>query len=222
MICTLKYLRERFRAFNALCFESSLTEPHLRIGHSRHRLGSIRYKCEKTLFGGVRYKDITLSISAFYDLSEQELEDTILHEMIHLYIISHRKKDTSTHGVLFRQMMQEINQRFERHITISHRGALQQSARKNHQNIIAITKLKDGQTCVTRPSKTRILYINNQLMRVVEVKSVEWYNSSDPYFDTFPRSLKLKLYCADREALEHALKDAIPLKITSSGITRLK
>ncbi len=221
MIVTIEYLREQFAAFNKLCFGSALVEPKLRVGSARKMLGNVRYKREKTFLGGTRYKDITLSISNFYDLPREELDDVILHEMIHLYIICTHKKDSSTHGALFREIMRDINQRYGRHVSISHRGRLAQSPRKKVQRIVAITQLKDGRYCVTRPSTTRIFYTNQALLRLNEVRHVAWFATSNTYFDTFPRSIRLKLYRTDWDILERELADAIPVKVNSKKIERL-
>ena len=54
-------------------------------------------------------------------MDERLLEDTIIHEMIHYHILSNQLQDTSAHGKLFRKMMDDINARFGRNVTISHK-----------------------------------------------------------------------------------------------------
>ena len=117
----IEYLRIRFDHLNAMCFGYSLKPVRIELMRSRTQLGQLRYMRRKKLFGGWRYDDFTLRITSVVDMDEALLEDTLLHEMIHYSILSSQKQDTSAHGVLFRQMMEEINTRFGRHITISHR-----------------------------------------------------------------------------------------------------
>lgn len=62
-----------------------------------------------------------LRINTRFDLPEDLLQDTILHEMIHYYIAVNHLRDTSTHGQLFRREMKRINEQGNRHITISYR-----------------------------------------------------------------------------------------------------
>lgn len=206
--------------FNEQCFGGSLPVPVLKISNARTMLGSLRYRKERRLLGRTRFSDFTLSISAFYDLPQEEVDDTILHEMIHLFIISRNMKDDSAHGTLFREMMKELNSWFGRHITVSHRGRLPQADQKNSQNIVAVTQFHDGSMGVTRPSMSRIFEINRALHIYYKVESIKWFNSRNPYFNSFPRSLKPKIYKADAETLQTALADAIPLKFEHNKITR--
>lgn len=80
------------------------------------------FKRRRLLGGGMENYDFKLQISTQIDLSECELEDTIIHEMIHYYIGVHQWRDTSAHGRLFRQMMNDINERFGRQVTVSHQS----------------------------------------------------------------------------------------------------
>ena len=56
-------------------------------------------------------------MSLTLDLPEQEVEDTILHEMIHYYIAEHQIKDNKAHGREFMRMAQELNEKYGLHIT---------------------------------------------------------------------------------------------------------
>ncbi len=218
MIVTLEYLRRRFREFNTLCFNSRLPEPILRVGHARTMLGCVRYKNERTWLGGLRISELTLSISRFYDLTQEELDDTILHEMIHLDIICNHKHRDRAHGPLFRQMMDDLNRRFGRHINISHRGKLEQAEPKKCQNIIAVTEFKDGETGITRASQSRVFELERQIPKIPEVKNVRWYHSRNPFFSRFPRSLKPKFYRISRDVLDSELQGAIRIEFTDGKI----
>ncbi len=221
MIITLNYLRERFIALNVQCFDNILTMPRLRLNNAYRALGSVRYKEEHLLFGRRRISDITLSISKSYDLAPKVFDEIILHEMIHLYILTQCGGDSSAHGVLFRRKMNEINAKYGYSITISHRGRLEEIARKR-QNIVGVTTLSTGVCCVVRPSLRHIFRINALLARARDVNKVEWYNSSDVYFATFPRVRTAKLFHADEERVAQALKDAIPLVVEGNSIKEAK
>ncbi len=221
MIVTLPYLREKFRAFNAMCFNGCLPEPRLRVGKARTMLGNLRYKKEKGWLGTTRYTDLTLSVSTYYDLSQEDLDDTILHEMIHLYIICSHKRDDSAHGPLFRKIMNEINRRFGRHITVSHRGELQKSDTGKCQNIIAVSVFRDGTTCITRAALTKVFLLHREIPRFPEIESVAWYHSRNPYFDTFPRALTPKFYKVGKDILDRELSGALPLKIENGKVSVL-
>lgn len=55
------------------------------------------------------------------DLPEDVVKDTIIHEMIHYYIMSNQMQDTAPHGKLFIAKMQEINRKFNRNLAVTHR-----------------------------------------------------------------------------------------------------
>ena len=119
MIVTLPYLKRQFDEFNKLCFDEQLPMPRLREGRAKTMLGCVRYKKEEGFLRKERYYDFILIISSRYDMPEDMLEDTILHEMIHLYILTSHQKDDSAHGPLFRSIMKQLNTHYGRHITIS-------------------------------------------------------------------------------------------------------
>ncbi len=211
MIITLPYLRAQFDAFNAQLFGGSLAVPRLRISTARRMLGNVRYKHPRQPSrGAAGVSALTLSISKCYDLPQDELDDTIIHEMIHLYIITYNLKDSSTHGRLFRQMMHTINTRYGRHVTISHHGPLA-AATPPRQMLIAVVELTDGTLCLLRPTLTRLPAIYRALRQIPAVRTVAWYNTTDEYFASFPRAQTVKLYRAARATVAAKLSTAIAL-----------
>ena len=121
MIATPEYVKERYAHFNEVCFEGTLPEVPIVLTKAKTFLGKLEYQSVKGLFGRVvSIGEFRIKISTLYDLPEAELEDVIIHEMIHLYIASHRIKDSSSHGKVFREMMTGINNQHGRHITVSH------------------------------------------------------------------------------------------------------
>lgn len=105
--------------FNALCFGGKLPVVPLKVSHARTFLGKLVMRRKRGFF--LSRTEYQLRISDFYDLPQQEFEDTVLHEMIHLHIAVNRLKDTSPHGPVFRRIMEAFNQRYGRHVTVSRR-----------------------------------------------------------------------------------------------------
>ncbi len=222
MTITLAYLGDRFRTFNDECFGGSLPVPVLRVGRARTMLGSLCYRKERRLFGRTRFSGFVLTVSSFYDLPQEELDDVILHEMIHLYVASRNMVDDAPHGKLFRRKMIELNSRFGRHITVSRRGRLEKAAHGRSHNIIAVVRMQDGSMGVMRPSKSRLFQISRTLNMYYKVESVDWYFSKNPWFDTLPRSLKPRVYSADAERLTTALADAMPVRIEGDRVVAIR
>ena len=122
MVPTIPYIQSRFDEYNARFFAGALPPVPIKLSNARTFLGKITFtKRRKWLFGEWTYSNFVLRINTRFDLPEQLIEDTILHEMIHYYIAVNQLRDTSTHGRLFRQEMKRINAEGNRHITISYR-----------------------------------------------------------------------------------------------------
>ena len=85
------------------------------LGSGKTFLGA--YKKRKTLFGGTKCYDFKLRINKRIDLPEADIEDIIIHEMIHYHIAYRGIKDTSTHGMVFKMLMNDINKRFGRQVS---------------------------------------------------------------------------------------------------------
>ena len=122
MVPTIPYIQSRFDEFNARFFAGALPPVPIKLSNARTFLGKLTFTIRrKWLFGEWTYSNFVLRINTRFDLPEQLIEDTILHEMIHYYIAVNQLRDTSTHGRLFRQEMKRINAEGNRHITISYR-----------------------------------------------------------------------------------------------------
>ena len=133
--------------------------------------------------------------------------------MIHLYIASHQLKDSSSHGKVFRQMMNDLNQRFGRHITISHRKTkdeLNQDTQRR-QHLVCVSTLASGERGITIAAKSCLFLLWDQMTKIPEVSSAVWYVSYDPYFNRFPRALTPKVYRISPSDLDLHLKAARPL-----------
>lgn len=207
---TLPYIQQKFDEFNRLCFDGLLPPIPIVLSHAKTYLGVCAYKTKRDLLMRKRHYDFRLRISTCFDLPEEVIEDTILHEMIHYHIAFNHLKDTSTHGSLFRQMMNDFNDRFGRHISISHRLTEQQRAatadeRKLH--IVAVVRMKDGRVgvkCLPRNIE-RIREYGYRVRRAPEVGSIGYYATDNPFFNRYPTSAALKVYFVDEAELNAQL-----------------
>lgn len=221
---TLDYIHQKFEEFNHLCFDDRLPPLPIVLSNAKTYLGVCAYKTKRDLLMRKRHYDFRLRISTRFDLPEDVIEDTILHEMIHYYIAYHHLKDTSTHGRLFRQMMSDINTRFGRHITISHRLSdeerqkikeedAKRAARRRTYYCVAVMQFKDhrvGIKVIPR-SREHIETFRSKLYWASEVESVSFYVTADPFFSRYPRSMALKAYFIDETLLRSHLEQAVCL-----------
>ena len=95
-------LESWFALFNVRYFEGALPEPAFAVGRSRTRLGSLTWRYKYKLFSR-RPCSYVIRVSNYYDLDELQFKSVLLHEMIHLHIVSRRLKDSSPHGKVCRR-----------------------------------------------------------------------------------------------------------------------
>ena len=87
MTPTVAYLEERFDTFNELCFEGALPRIPVKLSGARSFVGRLTWRPVRDWRGRVvRREDFVIRISKRFDLPEAEIEDTLIHEMIHYWI----------------------------------------------------------------------------------------------------------------------------------------
>lgn len=210
---TTDYIAARFAEYNSLLFGGKLPVPQFRSGNARSMLGHLKYRRRRSLLGRVHYSDFVLTVSARFDLPEEEVQDTIIHEMIHLYILSNGIRDTSSHGRVFRSWMQKINTEYGRHISISHRFTSEELAADTHlrKHYFCVCEFTDGRKGITVTAESALFSIYRQLPRVFSLMSCRWYGSTDPYFNRFPHVRTPKIFIVDWGELEPYLKSSVEL-----------
>lgn len=251
MIATRQFVKDKFFEFNALCFEGALPVVPIRMSRARSYCGMLRSRVLRNKDGRRTHYDFLLLISTAFDLPEAELEDTVLHEMIHYWIYWNELTDTSAHGRLFRAKMKEINERFGRHITISHReGKSAERGKKDsacamtddevasgnapatvagcldgvrpgiegnglvavpRPHLVCVVTMKDGTVTMAVVARTRIFMFHQAIVRARIAQTLEWYYSTEPWFDRFPSVRTVKLFKANKEELSEHLVSALPL-----------
>lgn len=123
MIATIPYIEAKFDEFNKLIFGGELPRIPIALGSATRVVGAFSCKVRRNFWGKKEYSDLKLRFSKKFDLPENELEDVIIHEMIHYYIHFKNLKDKSAHGPLFKNLMNQINKNFSRKISIRYRGS---------------------------------------------------------------------------------------------------
>ena len=190
---TIDYLRQAFEHYNNLIFDGKLPVPKLKWSRAKTRLGQMACK-RKRSWGRTTFYDYTISVSNYYKLTTEEIDDVLIHEMIHYSIAYTGLKDTSSHGIVFRGMMDKINRTFGRHITISvrTRNLQPRTAQQPKDYLILALEMKDGKYFLSsvNPSVAGKLAIS--LTRTREIAHYAWYQSQDEYFHSMPRVRSLR------------------------------
>lgn len=102
MELTISYIERKFDLYNKKYFDGSLRKPSFKISKSKTQLGYLQTKF-------IPFKFYTLGVSVYYDRTEKQYDETIIHEMIHLYISQQGIKDNGAHGNRFKAECARIN-----------------------------------------------------------------------------------------------------------------
>lgn len=215
MIPTIEYVQQKFREFNVTMFDGRLPEPPISITNAKTYLGVCAFRKHRKWHGRLEYSDFKIRISWRFDLPQDEIDDTIIHEMIHYYIGLFSPADMPGHSVLFRSMMADINERFGRHISVSHRLSAEQQEQatdnRPKKHIVAKVVLKDGRTGIkVIPCMERhIRRYRRGMMASGKVSSIEFFQTTDPFFNRFPSSSAFTVYFLEPDVIDSHLQDTI-------------
>ena len=190
---TVDYLRHAFEHYNALIFDGKLPVPKLKWSRAKTRLGQMACK-RKISWRRTKFYDYTISVSSYYKLTTEEIDDVLIHEMIHYFIAYTGLKDTSAHGIVFRGMMDKINRTFGRHITISvrTRNLQPRMTQQPKDYLILALEMKDGKYYLSSVNPSAARKIATSLARTREIAHYAWYQSQDEYFHGMPRVRSLR------------------------------
>ena len=131
--------------------------------------------------------------------------------MIHYWIGLFSPADMPGHSPLFRKMMADINTRFGRHISVSHRLSAEQQEQaidnRPKKHVVASVVLKDGRTGIkVIPCMERhIRRYRRGMMASGKVSSIEFFETTDPFFNRFPSSSAFTVYFPDPDVLAQHL-----------------
>ena len=224
MKATVPYVQMKFRELNEQFFSGKLPEIPIELSDAKGFLGVCKYKTRETKDGDVEHYDFRLSINTRIDLPEPEIEDTIIHEMIHYFIGLNRLEDSSSHGPMFQHLMKSINEKYGRHISITHKGTedeKEQAYDKRHRwHAVAVVTYFGGRTGVkVLPRiRKRILEFNNEAIKIAGVDHIVYYLTNDPFFNRFPNSMSLCIKDADNAEVVSHLVDSIQLTVTEDDV----
>lgn len=216
MIVTIDWMEEWFKRFDQEYFGGKLPLPELSLTRAKTRLGQLAFK-RASRWGRTKLYDFKLSMSTYYDMTEQQAKSVLLHEMIH-YIIGYTGlKDTAPHGVVFRGMMDNLNRKYGWDIRVmtstkgwkvSERVAEKKKAKGPQTYLMLAIELKDGKFYLSRVNPGFVRRIEKQLPMVRELRSHRWYTTQESYFEDYPqvRSLRgRRITKGDFEKLQNVL-----------------
>ena len=224
MKATVPYVQKKFKEFNEQFFSGILPEIPIELSDAKGFLGVCKYRTRETNDGEVELYDFRLSINTRIDLPEPEVEDIIIHEMIHYFIGLNRLEDSSSHGPMFQHLMKSINEKYGRHISITHKGTedeKEQAYDKRHRwHAVAVVTYFGGRTGVkVLPRiRTRILEFNKEAIKLDGIDHITYYLTNDPFFNRFPNSTSLNIQDTNDTEISSHLVDAIMLTVIQDNV----
>lgn len=214
------WLRDNFRQFNKQYFDDKLPEPRFFIGRSKSQLGSLAYKrglvLGRQLFSrGNSANAFTLSMSNFYDQTEYQFRNVLLHEMIHLSIAASGVKDSSTHGVVFRGIMARLNREgWNIQVMTKMEGtkkAYTGSQTIIRQYLVLAIETSNGKRYLSSVNPRFAREINAKMQKVKEVVAYKWYTTDNRWFENMPRVRSLRGCHVDAATYEKHTSSMTPI-----------
>ncbi len=208
MIATVDWIRTWFESFNQEYFDGKLPLPDIGITKASTRLGQMSYK-RAYRWGRTKYYDFKISLTTYYDMTDQQAKNVLLHEMIHYAIAYTGLKDTSSHGVIFRGMADNLNRKYgwDIHISTSTKGwkvndAIKTKREKSRKAtgkttvyLMLSIETKDGKCYLSRVNPKFAYRLELQISHIPDIVSHQWHTTSDTeFFEGYPmvRSLRGK------------------------------
>lgn len=201
MDLTLRFLYDSFNRFNAEMFSGRLPKVQIKIGSARGRIGSFSYRIKQHPITRRRTYTITgITISNAFKRTQEEYEDTLIHEMIHLAVlVDGHNEDQTSHGPFFRAEMNRINAAFGRHINVrEHNAQVDEDRKTASYELIIKAVLTDGRTYLAHPAKTRFQQHCREIREWDRVVSAEFFGTREAASRSIPRCTDhIKFYAAD-------------------------
>lgn len=211
MIPTISYMQQAFDRYNQLCFKGALTPPSFKLSRSRTRLGWMKCLRTRRLLR-VTKTHYTIALSVCYDLPVDELDDVLIHEMIHYYIAVKALRDNAPHGALFRQIMNEINALHGRHITVTARrqasALVTPRTTKDVPSLVLALEMTDGTRYLSQVAPRAAADITRRIPLIPHLQRYAWYESRHPYFATLPKVRTLRAVRVTPSAYDSYLQGA--------------
>lgn len=206
-------MTRKFDEFNEMCFGGQLPRLPLRLSNARTQLGVFVHPANYPAFLPRGKGECFMKVSVRLDLPEREVEDIIIHEMIHYYIWYKKLRDTSAHGQTFRTIMKGINERHGRNISVRFKSTqdIQDTDTHTRNNYICVTRWADRQGLyITLCARTRIFEIHDAFSNAGGLLSMEWYWSRDSWFNRIPVSIRPGFRALTQEDFEMHFRNAVP------------
>jgi len=117
MIATIEFAQKWFPIYNKEYFDGELPTPKFELIKKKRVLGEYQHCNKLDIFGNLLSQGIfadgtsanAIRLSVYYDRTERDLQQTLIHEMIHFYIDFKGIEDNGSHGKEWTFLAERIN-----------------------------------------------------------------------------------------------------------------
>lgn len=190
-----EYLRSRHSFWirrisdKGIWYANAFKPVEIRVGRRTTRLQGKFMRTRRRSGFRIKTEDYIIIYLQHHPLSPREIDNTLVHEMIHQYIAQNSMRDSGPHGSLFKSFMNRINNSFPDELSISVRGKLKQEQGPGETlHHLIFLNLADGSWIVCRVAHARLAYFINMIRRdgaAMRIASFCLATSFDRYFDSF-------------------------------------
>ncbi len=216
---TLQYILEKFDYYNKLCFDGRLQRPPIRLNTRYSSMGITKGERRTGADGKPYFTNLCIEISVRCDLPEYEYIDTLIHEMIHYYILSNGLVDDSPHGTLFHEKMEEITRKHGIRITIAFDPTEEEMVNTiTRYRYVCVAEHNDGHMLFAVVARNKLFQFWESIPRMEGIIEVRWYVSNRQIFEQFPVAVSPRLMYVDADKIHHYLTGALQLENTGDTI----
>ena len=188
---TIVYIENAFNKYNALYFNNELYCPMFSLIKSKRMNGCLEIQ-------GVYTKLYTIKISTYYDREQKDIDTTIIHEMIHLYIAQKNIKDNNSHGYQWQKIANRINQygwNIQKYSKLTESKMTNQKANKQ---IYSMFMFKDDKNkyFIFRADNKYISLFSRNLVKFSNMSDIIFIRSNDA--NTFDRFASCRKRCVGK------------------------
>lgn len=207
-----------------MIFGGRLPEVAITLCEVTSFIGQYKAQVRTDASGRREHYNHVLRFSTAFDLPEEEIEDTLIHEMIHYFIAYNGLTDRSAHGPLFKALMNSINENHGRHIGISRRttGRELSEARgtKAKWHVVAILHFTTGELGVKVLPRVipKIIDYYKGMTAAPNIRKTDLYLHNDPYFNRFPTSVGRRCHAISTEEIKLHLRGAHTLEVKGNKL----
>ena len=115
MQVTFPMIVQKFKEYNQSYFGSELPMPRFRLLTTYAVIG--RFFCYR-IIGKRRLRGQRIDVSCYYDFTEAELRDVLVHEMLHYYLAYKHIDNDLSHGEAFLSMSKAFKQQYGMNIKV--------------------------------------------------------------------------------------------------------